>query len=119
MMYRITIGTDERYDGQQIIESDRQNGIDEICTCAAHWFGGFTRYDGQGGWVNPNGRVVTERVITLAIACDESCGAFLNSDDTAPDDTIIRFARWAGWKLGQHSVVVELPAGEVRFIECQ
>lgn len=72
-------------------------------------FGGFTAYDGHGGWADPSGKVVQDMVTIYDIAID--------SDRDGPWELIARFAVEAGRELSQDSVYVRYPNGEVDIID--
>lgn len=75
-----------------------------LCTA----FGGFTMTLGHGGWIDGHGEVIKDRVAIYDVAVD--------TERDGPWELIARFAIDAGRKLGQDSVYVRYPNGEVDII---
>ena len=74
-------------------------------------FGGFTCFRGEGGWVDVNGNLIRDDVTIYDIAID--------NDRDAPFDLLHRFAVEAGRALGQQSVYVRYPNGEVDIVDLE
>lgn len=73
-------------------------------------FGGFTCFQGTGGWVDPSsGDTLVEPVFIYDVAID--------SERDSPTDLIARFAIEAGEALDQTSVYVRYPNGAVDIIK--
>jgi hypothetical protein len=74
-------------------------------------FGGFTAFDGQGGWRDPSGKVVHDNVTIYDVAMD---GSRTNGSSY---DTLIGIAVDAGRALDQQEVYVRYCNGNVDLIK--
>lgn len=89
-------GVGEDASGRLLLQSEVAIGMQKICQHAADLFGGYTITKTQGGWVNPAGRLVEERGITLSALIEIDQVNYLAIVDT------IKSA------LRQHAIVVIL-----------
>lgn len=107
--YRIGIGIGEDRNGHPISDRERENAIEHISFAAASRFGGYNLQHGQGGWINPDGRLVTEPTITLTIIAPADGESFHQA---------LTFAHYAAQHLRQHSfTLADTASGEARIIE--
>lgn len=105
--YDITIGTQESKTGGFIDPAIRRDALHNVKAFAAREFGGYTIVESSGGWINPDGDLVTESSIVLTVCVPRETG----------DDAIAEFAKVCGRFLDQHSVV--LTQGDfVAILEC-
>jgi len=80
--------------------------IETLKRRAADAYGGFTTYDGRGGWVNPSDTVVHEKVIIL-----ETMVA--NTADIQAETFAKVNARWIKRATDEQMVMVELDGRRV------
>lgn len=59
------IGTGETKDGKRIPELDKK--IEAAQTRLASLFGGYTRFDTFGGWIGPQGTLISEPSIVFVV----------------------------------------------------
>jgi len=72
---------------------------DVLCERAADHYGGFTTYDGRGGWLDGNGNLVSEKVVVLEVVADENADVNLETFGkvnarwirAATDETVVMF----------------------------
>ena len=55
------VGTGENRHGDLISEKDKRIALDKIRAMLASEFGGYTESATLGGWMNPQGKLVTEQ----------------------------------------------------------
>lgn len=65
-----TIGIGEDRDGQAIVGDAADRMIDHARLMFASIYGGFTMVRGEGGWIDPSGRTVTEPCIVFTVHTD-------------------------------------------------
>lgn len=71
MKVSITFGVGVDKDGDELSNAFVEAALNAIETRAVNAFGGYTLIDGEGGYVNPNGRLVRECVQILVIHTDK------------------------------------------------
>lgn len=70
-------------------------------------FGGLTRTQGTGFWINPTSEVTEEQVWVYDVACP---------DNTETRRTLLDLAIWYKGAAKQTCVYLRLPDGIVRFV---
>lgn len=103
--WTIGFGIGETRDGFAITDDQRRAILQAVKETAAGIFGGFTLFNVQGGWVNPEGRLVEEPGISLLICSPQ------------PEHVLREFADYVRRVACQHSVVLTGPDGSVSFVE--
>ena len=78
----------------------------EALTLAAKVLGGYTTYDGHGGWINPRGELIQERSLTIESYIPDSSV-----------DAVYPLAQELGKIFNQEQVVVVVQDAEVKFVE--
>lgn len=75
----------------------------------AQCFGGYTVYEGRGGWVTPEGDLQREdvRIYDVAMSGDNGSGYWSNLENIAMRTKL---------RAGQRSIYVRGPDGVVRFV---
>ena len=71
-------------------------------------FGGFTKFEAEGCWIDENGKLIGEPVDVFEVAADA-----LN-EDTAVD--FFDIAKWAKEAAEQKVMYLRLPGGNVNFV---
>jgi len=104
--YTITLGIGETRNGSPITSHVRDVALLAVRSDLAHAFGGYTETFTRGGWINPDGRLVTEPGRAFTVFTDESGGAFV----------IRSWARRVGQFFNQDSVCLTLPNGSVEIL---
>lgn len=82
--YRLIVPTDA-----PVAEPVQHAVMENIERRACEAFGGFTRADAHGGWVDSNGRVVTEPVAVYTFAID--CTRLMNGEHRLDGAELIAF----------------------------
>jgi hypothetical protein len=100
------IGIEKDREGRQIDAQTRANALAAIRVKAAQTFGGYSLFNGAGGWINPEGHLVEEANIRLDIYSTASYAA------------IWGFAQESGRLLHQASILADLN-GNATFIDIE
>lgn len=102
----VYIGIEKDRAGHQISDQTRANALIEIRRKAAAAFGGYTLFNGAGGWINDAGVLVEEASIRLDLY------------STASYADVWQFAQEAGRLLDQSSILADMN-GNASFIDIE
>jgi len=113
--FSLTIGIGKTAEGIDIPRDNAKEILTMVDAEACKRFGGFTRIDSFGGWIDDSGNVITEPGVIYTIGVD------IHSERTdAEADTIVAskardFAELARTAFAQQSVVLTID-GNMEFI---
>lgn len=86
---------------------DGAHDIREIEATLLHFFGGFERTEGFGGWRDDDGIEHREAVTIWTCLTDDPDGF----------GSLRGYAAWLAWKLGEQCVLVRRAVVEAAFVE--
>lgn len=78
-----------------------QDVMDTVFKRLADAYGGFTITESRGGWVNPDGELITERVTQVE-------SVRMSEDDPSANSVAQSTAEWVRQKSDEHSVMWEV-----------
>lgn len=73
----VTVGHSFDKDGNPLVKEVVRSNIAEAKLVAAKWFGGFSLSKVKGGWVDANGKFITDNAYRFEIFCQEEDDANL------------------------------------------
>lgn len=98
-VWTIGLGVEETRDGERIDPVRLARNRKVVAEYLAEAFGGYTFQDTVGGWVDPAGRLVEERGLTIIVLVPDGHKAY-------GLDGFANVATYVGQVFGQHSVAV-------------